>query len=222
MSYGKKAIGEYVYDSVGNRAKVIDMYVLNGKKCMVRLQYDDGIIQAREKFFVKLKKFIKPGSFDIDAALSSGNWKHLYGYEKYYIISKNGELVRIEGKNKGRIKSACSHSGGYKTYHVYTKGKLSRKNIFVHRLVIETFVRKINEGEEVNHIDGNKTNNKLCNLEIVTRLQNNCKYLDLGSLGINRNHQEKIENYCMQNNITTKQFIANCIKEVMPDASLAC
>lgn len=42
----------------------------------------------------------------------------------------------------------------------------------VHRLMAKTFLRELKKGEQVNHIDGNKLNNQLYNLEIVTAKQN--------------------------------------------------
>ncbi|MBQ1572768.1 MAG: HNH endonuclease [Clostridiales bacterium] len=41
-----------------------------------------------------------------------------------------------------------------------------------HRLVYETFVEKIPDGLQINHIDENKQNNRLDNLEVVTRSEN--------------------------------------------------
>jgi hypothetical protein len=43
---------------------------------------------------------------------------------------------------------------------------------YVHRLVYESFRGPIPDGLEINHIDGNKKNNSLENLEAVTRKQN--------------------------------------------------
>ena len=42
----------------------------------------------------------------------------------------------------------------------------------IHRLVVDTFLQGVPRGKEVNHKDGDKTNNKLSNLEIITRSEN--------------------------------------------------
>lgn len=48
-----------------------------------------------------------------------------------------------------------------------------RKTISVHKLIAITFLNYIpNKNIEINHIDGNKINNKLSNLEIVTHREN--------------------------------------------------
>jgi YesN/AraC family two-component response regulator len=57
---------------------------------------------------------------------------------------------------------------GYLKVRLYKDGK--QKNYFVHRLVMETF--KGESSLEVNHIDGNKKNNELSNLEYVTTKEN--------------------------------------------------
>ena len=50
----------------------------------------------------------------------------------------------------------------------------------VHRLVYETFVGKIPKGLEINHIDGNKRNNRLSNLELCTSRENSLHALRTG------------------------------------------
>ena len=43
---------------------------------------------------------------------------------------------------------------------------------YVHRAVASTFIRMLSVGDEVDHIDGNKGNNSVANLEIVTKAEN--------------------------------------------------
>lgn len=54
--------------------------------------------------------------------------------------------------------------------NLYENKKRSKK--LVHRLVAQEFLENPTEKEQVNHIDGNKSNNYLSNLEWVTRSEN--------------------------------------------------
>lgn len=58
----------------------------------------------------------------------------------------------------------------YNTTHGYARVTIDGKTGSLHRLIMETFIGK--SGLEVNHIDGNKKNNDIHNLEYVNRSQN--------------------------------------------------
>lgn len=104
-------------------------------------------------------------------------WKDIEGYEKVYQIS-----------NLGRVKSLARWSNGnhflkekylktyldkdlYERINLYEKGKV--KHYFVHRLVAQAFIPNPNNLPQVNHIDENKTNNCVNNLEWCTVEYNN-------------------------------------------------
>ena len=186
LKRGKACIGQTVIDSEGNKALITDMYTKNGSKCLVRLKYSDGIEHEREKFFVSQGKFVKPGAMHLEEDLTSDFWKPLKGYEKFYLLSKAGDLVRIKGKNSFKKKIATKRNTGYCTFTLYKDGKDSVELVYQHRIVIETFIRPLKEGEEVNHIDGDRTNNNLYNLEILTKKENNKKYIDLSAFGLTK------------------------------------
>ncbi len=81
-------------------------------------------------------------------------------------IQKNqyGETQSIK-RLKGRLLTPRVSAYGY------LRVQICNKDFYIHRLVAEAFIGAV-EGLEVNHIDGNKRNNNLYNLEIVTRFQN--------------------------------------------------
>ena len=106
-------------------------------------------------------------------------WKQVKGYEGVYSVNENGTIKREEHKEKNkngymRIKErVCSQC---KSYHGYMRVTLSKggkpKTHYVHRIVYEAFNGKIPEGYEINHIDEDKCNNSISNLEICTHIQN--------------------------------------------------
>lgn len=59
--------------------------------------------------------------------------------------------------------------------HLY-KDKL-RNCKLLHRVMAETFLKEFSQQLEVNHIDGNKLNNKLYNLELLSKAMNNKKHI---------------------------------------------
>lgn len=69
------------------------------------------------------------------------------------------------------ILSQKTKSNGYKEVCLYFEAQKG-KSMYVHRLVIESFLGEIPRGLQVNHIDGDKSNNRLDNLEIVTNREN--------------------------------------------------
>lgn len=93
------------------------------------------------------------------------------------LVSKCGIFKLISGKLlKGHISIK-----GYKCLSVRVEGKLRTRK--AHRLIWEAWVSKIPEGMQINHIDGNKLNNDLNNLEVVTQKENNIHAIKLGLRG---------------------------------------
>ena len=106
-------------------------------------------------------------------------WRPVKGFEGFYEISNLGNLRSLDrvvqvGKGKRLIKgkplvrSSCSN--GYKFHHISGNGV--KKNALIHRLVAEAFIPNPYNLPEVNHIDEDRTNNRVDNLEWVTRSQN--------------------------------------------------
>lgn len=106
-------------------------------------------------------------------------WKEVVGFEKYYHVSNFGNVKTLERfiKNgtfsylkKSKLLKPGTNPDGYKTVVLY--GLDFKKNCKVHILVAKAFIENPMNLEMVNHIDENKSNNNLSNLEWVSRIEN--------------------------------------------------
>ena len=213
LNKGKACVGQTVYDSENNKGIIIDFFVENSKKSKVVVQYEDGTQHVREKYAVQKGTFRKPCIDDIESCLQSG-WRYISGFNNRYIISKNGEIKSATGVNKGKILTPSVDSNGYQIIVLQTNtGKSNRKLCRVHKLMVETFLRNLDKEEEINHINGNKLDNSIANLEIISRKSNNKKYIDFIELGLSEKELSDIKQFCLQNNITLKEYLLQKLKE---------
>ena len=99
-------------------------------------------------------------------------WKDIKGYEGYYKVSNMGRMIGLNGNGKGtkKILKCRTDKDGYLEVTLCKDGvhKYSR----VHRLVGLTFIKNESEKSQINHINGVKNDNRVCNLEWVTRSEN--------------------------------------------------
>ena len=94
--------------------------------------------------------------------------KEVTGFPKY-LIDTDGNIYNKRTNKKLKI---SDNGRGYKKVVLYTEeGKMVNK--YVHRLVAETFIDNPNNLSEVNHIDEDKSNNCVDNLEWCDRKYNN-------------------------------------------------
>ena len=90
-------------------------------------------------------------------------------YKEKYLVSDKGDIFK-ENKKYTIKKKQATNKYGYKVTKI--NGKQER----VHRIVMEAFHGK--SDLTVDHIDGNKENNNLNNLEYVTRAENTKRFYD--------------------------------------------
>lgn len=93
-------------------------------------------------------------------------WKDIAEYESYYQVS---DIGRVKRKDTGKILKNNIRNG-YEYVTLCVNGQ--RKKFYVHRLVAIAFIPNPNLYEQVNHKDGNKSNNKVSNLEWCTQKEN--------------------------------------------------
>lgn len=108
-------------------------------------------------------------------------WKPVIGYENLYEVSDLGNVRSVDRYidtnikhvtkrlQKGRILSQNLKRNGYMTVDLCKNGKI--KTTLVHRIVADAFLPE--DGKRtINHIDGDKTNNAVCNLERSSHSEN--------------------------------------------------
>lgn len=110
-------------------------------------------------------------------------WKDIKGYEGLFQVSNFGrvktlerDIVYIQKNQYGCVETTKHISEKIqkprKTKSGYLRVQLFEKDYYIHRLVCSAFLRPLRPKEEVNHKDGNKSNNNINNLEIVSRIEN--------------------------------------------------
>lgn len=101
-------------------------------------------------------------------------WKDIPGFEGYYQASNFGRIKSLgtitKYKPKERILKLAKSNAGYLRVHI--GHHYNRRTWNVHRLIAITFIPNPLNKKEVNHIDGDTTNNKVDNLEWVTPSEN--------------------------------------------------
>lgn len=118
-------------------------------------------------------------------------WRDIKGYEGLYQVSnlgrvrslprevayirvRNNKAQNIISHHSGRIMSSPINGEGYAQVPI-TRGN----NMRVHRLVAETFIPNPENKPFINHIDGNKANNRVDNLEWCTNSENQRHAIDI-------------------------------------------
>lgn len=127
----------------------------------------------------------KPGP-GYSVTLDGDEWRFVPGREDYQ-VSDMGRVRNM--KRGGRVLKLQMEDG-------YPSIKIEKKNISVHRLVMLSFLGEpVGKANCVNHINGDKTDNRLQNLEYVTQQQNTLHsvYVLGNLLGSNLNHDGLVE-----------------------------
>ena len=94
-------------------------------------------------------------------------WKDIKGYEGLYQVSNLGMVYSFKSN---KYLKKLNNTGGYLRVQLCKHGKVTNQSI--HRIVAEAFIPNPDNKPQVNHIDENKENNMVSNLEWVTAKEN--------------------------------------------------
>tara|TARA_R110000868_G_scaffold155912_1_gene382541 strand:+ start:2566 stop:3096 length:531 start_codon:yes stop_codon:yes gene_type:complete len=109
-------------------------------------------------------------------------WKDVKHYEGLYKVSNLGRVKSLRCNKEKLLKGSLSHDG----YRQFTLQCVKRKKYNVwqsHFIVAITFLNHVRNGADivVDHIDHDKTNNRLDNLQLITHRENLTKDKNGGS-----------------------------------------
>jgi hypothetical protein len=148
-------------------------------------------------------------------------WKDVLGLENFYQVSNMGkvktmprEVIRGRGgvyKTPERLLNPSINSDGYYTGIFRVNKKAC--NYKVHTLVALAFIGQIPKGMEVNHKNGIKTDNRVENLEIITKSQNIKHAFNIGLNKPNKGEKNGNSKYTKEDAIKVKKLIKNGLTE---------
>lgn len=121
-------------------------------------------------------------------------WLPVKGFEGIYAVSSFGRIKSFKQRKDGMILKNTNGKGDY--FRIILQSKDSDKELHtsIHRLVYETFVGKVPKGYLVHHKDGNKQNNRLSNLEMMSVTDHNkLTHDEMPHLCDGMNHYNKYE-----------------------------
>lgn len=155
-------------------------------------------------------------------------WKPVLGFEKFYEVSNLGRvkslyrhIKRSDGTdlrlNERILKPGLSGYPGSQYYMVVLTAKGKKRTAKVHRLMCESFYGIDSTKKYVNHIDGNKQNNLISNLEWCTSSENQKHAYKTGL----RQRNVGITNGRCKLNEATVRTIKSLLRTDMPQIDIA-
>lgn len=145
------------------------------------------------------------------------NFKEIKDFETRYLIGDNGTVISLPKEHPSgfngrgitrrekRVLTSTPDKNGYSTVCISKDKKVYSKKI--HRLIAEMFIPNPENKPEVNHIDGNKANNNISNLEWCTKSENT-KHAYAAGLRVSKIQSQSYA----AGMLTAKPIIAYCYK----------
>lgn len=141
-------------------------------------------------------------------------WKDIDGYEGLYQISNLGNVKSLTNRSNHKEERILKLNTNSKYYLVNLCKNTKRKTLLIHRLVAKAFIDNPNNLPQINHINGNKLDNRAVNLEwctcranIIHSIKNGLKVTKKGKenpmygrKNENANRSVKVSKYDMNDN----------------------
>ena len=129
-----------------------------------------------------------------------------------YAANKNGEVINVKS---GKILKMRDNGKGYLRFLICDKKFESPKNYLQHRFVYEVFRGPIPKCLETDHINGDKTDNRIKNLQLLTHKQNVEKSKNKPIISINiatgeQRRFDSIKKASKELNINAGNISSNC------------
>ena len=131
--------------------------------------------------------------------------KDIIGYEGIYAADESGQIWSYRRK---KFLNPFSNASSYPQVALYLNGK--KKTYFVHRLIAETFLDNPDNKPHVHHIDGNRLNASLSNLQWVTQEENNNDEIHKARCNTRSRKVLCVETNTIYNSLTEAAKTNNC------------
>lgn len=159
----------------------------------------DGRILLGDLFFnYKIQTFIN----DEVEIIDDEEWRTIFDFPNYEVSNKGNIRSKEYNDSLGHLRNSKKlkkqvNNCGYE-YVILSSKEEKHKTLTVHRIVAKTFIPNPEEKEDVNHIDGNKLNNNVNNLEWTTTQENIIKRYEIG---IDGNNYKRVSQFDKDGNL---------------------
>lgn len=137
-------------------------------------------------------------------------WKDVKGYEGIYQVSNLGRIKSLSRNTKNQYAYKEKIIKQIKDKRGYLIVNIKKRATKVHRIVAEAFIPNPNNLPQVNHIDGNKLNNNVDNLEWCTQKENIQHGWKIGLYGENAHiKRKKVIQYTLDGKFIKEYCSAN-------------